>query len=106
MDNPADNGVTNYLVYLVMLLAGTVFSLVQKHFGNKIKQVEDDVEKAEEHHAACQMNLARDRRDWDAKFEARRIENKEDFRLLHKKVEDGHREILIELKKGGGNGRA
>jgi len=99
MDGPTDSGVTNYLVYLIMLLAGAVFSLVQKHFGGRVKQVEDDLEKTEAHHAACQMNLNKDRREWDRKFEARRLENKEDFRLLHLKVESGHREILVELRK-------
>jgi len=84
---------------MIMALVGAVFSLVQKHFGTRVKKVEDDIQKTDAHHAACQINLARDRRDWDRKFEARRIENKEDFRLLHKKVEDGHREILLELKK-------
>ena len=102
MDGPTDSGVTNYLVYLIMLLAGAVFSLVQKHFGGRVKQIEDDVEKMESHNSACQINLARDRREWDTRFEARRIENKEDFRLLHKKVEDGHREILRELRKNNG----
>ncbi len=99
MDGPTDDGLMNYLVYLIMALCTAVFTLVQKHFSNRVKQVEDDLVKTDAHHVACQVNLARDRRDWDTKFEARRIENKEDFRLLHKKVEDGHREILMELRK-------
>lgn len=104
MDGPADDGIISYLIWMVVGLCSLVFTLVQKHFGTRVKQVEDDVEKMEDHHDACQMNLAKDRREWDRKFEARRLENKEDFRLLHKKVEDGHRQILTELRKN--NGRA
>jgi hypothetical protein len=97
-----ESGITYWLIYLIVALCAGIFSLVQKHFGSRLTAVKDDVDKMEEHHTSCQSNLARDRREWDRRFEARRLENKEDFRLLHQKVESGHREILIELKKRNG----
>jgi len=89
-ETPGDGGIVDYLVYAVVGLASTLLAAVQRHFGGRLKRVEE----------ATEAN----KRDMERKFEARRLETKEDFRLLHNKVEAGHAEILREIRKVGHGG--
>ena len=90
-EGPTADGLVNYLIYMVVGLVSVIFGIVQKHFSGRMDKMEE--------------NCTSDRKDirkmdelWHKKFEQRRLENKEDFRLLQKKVEDGHAEILTEIR--------
>ncbi len=84
-DGPSASGLVNYLIYLVVTLVTLLGGFIQKHFSGRLSKVEDSLE--------------RQSRDFDQKFESRRLENKEDFKSLHKKVEGGHADILKELRR-------
>jgi hypothetical protein len=109
-EGPTASGLVNWLSYLVITLVSLVWVGVQKRFGDRLTKVEKRSDRNLEslHDQDLNMRVHVDMKfseldtKIDKKLEARRLETKEDVRVLHAKIEGGHAEILRELRKGSG----
>jgi len=85
---PTGDGLINWLIYLVVGLVSLALGSIQKHFSGRLKKVEDEVDGNRD---VCEERL-----------EARRLEIKKDFRLLHEKVDKNHIAVMGAIRKSNG----
>jgi hypothetical protein len=99
----APEGIVNYLIYAVVGLCGLIFATVQKHLGGRMARVEvSTAANSEAIHGVETTLLTKMNetyRELDRKIESRRLETKEDFKLLHKKIDTNTAAILTEIRK-------
>ena len=97
-DGPTTDGLVNYLIYLIVAIGSSFFVWVQRTFGLRITKVEDKTETTTEAiytmNASLTEKITSNNEDWNTKFEDRRKENKDDFRRLHDKIDEGQKTII------------
>jgi len=102
-DGPTEPGIINYLVYLVFALGSTIFGLVQRHFSMRLTTAEDriDTHGTAIHDMEIRLKdqMTENNEVWDKRFEARRKENKQDFKDLHSKIDKNQSVVLNEIRK-------
>lgn len=97
-DGPTSDGLVNYLIYGIVALASSFFVWVQRSFGLRVTKVEDKTETTTEAIHTMETTLTEkittSDKEFNEKLEARRVENKEDFRRLHDKIDTNQTTII------------
>lgn len=103
--NGADaEGVIQWLVYVVIALCTSLFSVWNKHIVTRLskaeKRTDENTDRIHDFDKSMKDHVNAKFSELDQKLEARRLETKQDVRDMHKKIDSGHSEILKEIRNG------
>lgn len=101
MDPATENGVINWLIWVVFGVTSALFTLWNATFNRRIKGVEEKTDHNNEGVHKVQLEIkdrfAEHERDERIRDEEHSKEVRKEFKDLNDKVESGHREILTEI---------